>query len=147
MAQPDFSGTWRFRAHESALEITRPDVVKLLISHDGPFFRLERTLVFGDRTDTFAIDLCIGVEPRPFARGAATLYPSLQWDGDQLVFRTRIVRPEEEEEEEATNVVRYRLAAEGAVLVADEHFESATQRYDNRWVFEKDGGGGQTAAA
>lgn len=130
---PDFSGHWRFRADESTLEITRPDVVLLVIDHDEPLFRLERTLTFGDRTDTFAIELRIGADQPPLARDGATLYPSLAWDGDQLVFRTRIARPEGE----ATNVVRYHLAENGIVLVAEEHFESATQRYDNRWVFGK----------
>lgn len=137
ISHPDFSGSWRFSAIESALEITRPDVVLLVIHHAEPLFRLERTLTFGDRTDTFAIDLRVGAEPLPLARGGETLYPFLAWDGSQLVFRTRIARPEEE----AMNVVRYSLQADGAVLVAEEQFESATQRYKNYWVFAQDDGG------
>jgi hypothetical protein len=116
----------------------------LVIDHDERLFRLERTLVFGDRTDTYAIDLRVGAGQPPITRGAATLYPSLEWDGDQLVFRTRIVQPEGEE---ATNVVRYHLAEDGAVLVAEERFVSATQRYANRWVFGKDEGGARGAGA
>ena len=37
------------------------------------------------------------------------MYPSLLWDGDQLVFRTRIPT----ESEEASNLVRYGLEGNG----------------------------------
>jgi len=143
-SHPNFSGRWQFKATRSALEIPRPDVVLLVIEHDEPRFRLERTLAFGERTDTFAIDLRVGADQPPIARGTATLYPSLEWDGDQLVFRTRIVRPGEDE---ATNEVRYRLGQDGTALVADEHFASTTQHYDNRWVFGKDEPGARPAGA
>jgi hypothetical protein len=60
-----------------------------------------------------------------------------------LVFRTRIVRPEEE----ALNEVRYHLTNDGTVLVAEEHFGGATQHYHNRWVFAKDDDGVRPAGA
>lgn len=61
------------------------------------------------------------------------MYPSLLWDGDQLVFRTRIPT----ESEEASNLVRYGLEGNGTVLVAEESFRSPSQEYRNRWVFTK----------
>jgi hypothetical protein len=138
-ARPDFSGHWRFRADLSALEIGLPDAVVLTIDHEEPRFHLERTLTFGGRTDTFAIDLRVGTGQPPLERGDATLHPALEWDRDELVFRTRIVRPEEE----AMNVVCYHLEDHGTVLVADERFDSASRSYKNRWVFEKSESGPQ----
>lgn len=111
-----------------------PDKVVFTIKHREPSFRLERTLVFGDRSDTFELDLTVGADGEPFTRGDATLRPSLRWDGDRLVFLTRILRGEEE----ATNLVRYGLEEDGTILVADESFRSTTQSYDNRWLFERE---------
>ena len=56
----------------------------------------------------------------------------LDWDGDDLMFVTRIVRGTDE----ATNSVRYRLEEDGAVLVGEESFRSAAHAYDNRWVIQ-----------
>lgn len=133
MPRPDFSGEWRFSSGESRLEIGTPDVVAFRVEHREPAFRLERKFVIGGRSDTFAIDLIVGTEHAPFTRGGAKLYPSLEWDGEHLVFLIRIIRGVEE----ATNVVRYHLEAEGAVLVAEESFRGPEQSYDNRWVFRK----------
>jgi hypothetical protein len=133
MSRPDYSGQWEFSAEASTLQIAAPGAVLFTIAHRDPAFHLERTLTFGDRSDSFAIDLTAGADPAPFTRGDATLHPSLAWDGDDLVFLTRIVRGGEE----ATNLVRYRLEAGGTRLVADESFRGPAQRYDNRWVFRK----------
>ena len=141
MSRPNYSGRWRFNAEASTLQIAIPSALDFTIEHREPFFRLERTLRFGDRTDTFSIDLTVGAEPVPVPRGDATIYPGLQWDvgvggGDQLVFRTRIVRGGEE----AINLVRYRLEPGGNTLVADESFRSSSQNYDNRWVLTRERG-------
>ncbi len=133
LSRVDFSGRWEFSPGASALQIESPDAVMFAIEHREPGFRLERTLTFGGRSDTFAIDLTVGADGAPVTRGEATLYPSLRWDGDQLVFFARIVHGGEE----ATNLVRYRLEEDGTILVAEESFRSSGQSYDNRWVFTK----------
>ena len=111
-----------------------PDGLTFTIAHSDPRFHLERTLTFGDRTDSFAIDLTVGGEPVAITRGDAIIHPSINWDGDDLVFRTHIVKGTET----ATNLVRYRLDADETMLVAEEQFRSSAQNYDNRWVFSKD---------
>jgi len=131
--RPNYSGRWQFDATASALQIEAPDAVTFVVDHHEPVFRLERSLTFGDKTDTFAIVLTVDAENPPFSRGDATLYASLRWDGDELEFLTRIVRGNAE----ATNSVRYRLEEEGALLVAAESFRSRDLDYDNRWVLRK----------
>jgi hypothetical protein len=133
MIAPDFTGRWRFDAEQSRLQIALPDAVELTIEQEDPRFRLERMLVFGDRRDQFAIGLEIGAEARPVTRHGATLHPSLQWDGETLVFRTLI----DAGDGQATNVVRYSLQEGGGQLVADEEFTGPGQYYVNRWVFRR----------
>ncbi|HEX4953360.1 MAG TPA: hypothetical protein VF017_08205 [Thermoanaerobaculia bacterium] len=134
MSKPNYSGRWRFCAEASTLQIAIPDAVVFAIEHREPSFHLERTLTFGGLSNTFALDLTVGTEREPLIRGDATLYPSLRWEGDQLVFRTRIVQGDDE----STNVVRYALEEEGTVLVAEESFRGPKQNYSNRWVFRAD---------
>ena len=86
------SPPWRFCAEASTLEIEPPVAVVFDIDHREPAFGLQRTLRFDDRSDTFELDLTVGTERAPIRRGDASLYPSLRWDGEQLVFFTRIVR-------------------------------------------------------
>lgn len=133
MPGPDLSGRWTFSPGDSALQIRTPDAIEFLIDHREPSFRLERTLVFGGRSDSFAIDLTVGAEHAPLAHGNITLYPSLEWDEQGLVFVTRIVQGAEE----SLNLVRYHLEANGTVLVADESLSGPTLSYQNRWVFVK----------
>lgn len=135
-ARPDFSGRWRFDPAASALEIPTPDAVVFVIDHREPTFRLSRALTISGRTDTFAIDLTIGADNPPFARGETTLYPAIHWDGDDLVFPTRIVHGSDE----ASNHVRYHLEGDGSVLVATERLRGAGLNYDNRWVFTREAG-------
>jgi hypothetical protein len=134
MAQPNYSGTWIFTPDESTLQITRPTSATFTIDHRGSVFRIARTLAFDELSDTFAIDLMIGTETPPFIRGDAVLHPTIQWDGDDLVFFTRIVQPSGE----STNSVRYHLEEHGTRLVADERFRGPQLDYDNRWVFLKE---------
>jgi len=134
--RPDFSGRWRFDPAASALEIPTPEAVEFAIEHREPLFRLSRTLTMAGRADTFAIDLVIGGDNAPVAHGEATLYPEIHWDGDDLVFPTRIVRGNEE----ATNHVRYHLEGDGSVLVATERLRSPGLNYDNRWVLTREMG-------
>ena len=136
MTQPNFTGRWRFSADDSDLQIANPDSVVFTIEHDEPSFRLERTLTFGDRRDTFEIELTIGnaAGSDPVRRGDAILYPSMRWDGDQVVFLTTIAR----DGDESTNVVRYGLRAGGTILVAEESFRGPELSYDNRWGFKRE---------
>ena len=131
--RPDYSGRWRFLSDASKLDIEDPDGVEFLIQHKEPAFHLERTLIFEGERDTFEIDLTIGADVRSFSRDDARLRSLLRWDGDQLLFVTKILR----NDEEAKNLVRYILEEDGKILIADEHFHGSDWDYHNRWVFEK----------
>ena len=133
MSRPDFSGRWRYDADASSLQISGPVAVVAVIEHRDSLFRMERSMQLEDRTDEFAIELTIGGKNAPLSRADATLHPAIDWDGDDLVFVTRIVRGTGE----ATNSVRYRLEEDGAVLVGEESFRSADHSYDNRWVMRR----------
>ena len=85
-------------------------------------------LKFGDRSDTFEIDLTVGSDRAPIARGDAMLYPTLKWKRNQRVFFTRIVRGNDE----STNLVHFSLEQGNAVLIAEERFRGANQNYDYR---------------
>jgi len=134
LAHPNYSGQWELSKANSRLEIAMPDEVVLRIDHDEPLFHIERTLKFGPQTSTFAIDLSIGEENEAVTRGDALVFPSLWWDEDGLVFESKIVQ----KDELAKNTVRYRLLDDGAMLIADEHYRSSGQQYDNYWVFRKE---------
>lgn len=134
MARPNFSGRWQFCADSSKLEIANPDSAIFTIEHDEPSFKLERTLVFDGKSDTFGLALKVGDGEGTIAQGCATLHPELHWEEDELVFTTRVVQGEHE----AVNLVRYRLDEDGSTLVAEEKLRSPDQGYENRWVFKKE---------
>jgi len=54
--KPDFSGTWRFNPEKSKLETFVPKQSKLIfvIEHQDPKFKMIRTLILGERTDTLS---------------------------------------------------------------------------------------------
>lgn len=108
--------------------------MEFLIEHRGPQFRLSRTWTAGGASDTFSLALTIGAEPEPVPHQDTVIYPALHWDGEDLVFPTRIVRGESV----ATNLVRYRLADGGATLVADEQLRSDSLNYANHWVLRRE---------
>lgn len=55
------------------------------------------------------------------------------WEGDTLVFTTRIV----ESGGESINIVRYRLLNAGRLLQAQERFRGPQLSYDNLWVLAR----------
>lgn len=133
MTPPDFSGSWRFDPGRSALEIPPPASVRFAIEHREPRFRLERTLVIGGRSDTFALELTTDGEATSLTHHGAEIEARLFWDGDALVFESKVTR----DGEPGTNFVRYTLADQGRTLVAQERFRSRPVSYDNSWVFAR----------
>jgi hypothetical protein len=57
----------------------------------------------------------------------------LRWEGDTLVFDSRLKR----EGEQATNIVRYSLSADGRTFIAEEQLHGREHSHDNRWVFDR----------
>ncbi len=133
MPKPDLSGRWRFNRARSALEITAPDDTLLIIEHREPAFRLTRTHVSGVHRDTFTIDLTTDGEEVLTTHGDLRLRARAYWDGETLVFDTRIATAGGE----ATNVVRYSLSPDGRTFFGEESLRSASLSYDNRWVLDR----------
>lgn len=133
MPKPDFSGTWSFDPGKSKLEISPPESSVFVVEHREPHLRLSRTHVFGGKSDTFTLELTTDGREAVIERGGLRLRARAYWDGDTLVFDSRVARGGEE----ATNLVRYDLAADRKSFVAEERFRSAKLSYDNTWVLER----------
>lgn len=132
MTKPDFSGTWRFNAGKSSLEIPPPDSSTFLIAHRGPHFHLLRTHIVAGKSDKLSIDLPIEGGWKTVNQGGVEFLARLYWEGDSLVFDSAIGQGSDR----ITNVVRYTLSEEGKTLIAREHLESEKHTHDNTWVFD-----------
>ena len=133
MPKPDFTGTWTFNRDKSRLQIPAPDATVFVVDHREQELRISRTHVARDRRDTFSIDLTTDGREVSVDRADVRLWCRASWDGDTLVFDTRLVRAGEE----ATNAVRYTLASDGRTFSAEERFRSGSMNYDNIWVLDK----------
>jgi hypothetical protein len=131
---PDFSGTWKFNAARSALEVPAPSAATLVIQHREPEVALTRTLVAGGRTTTYSIYLT--TDGKPFTRrdGDHMRRSRLYWRRKALVFDTEGAGPEGK----TLHIVRYSLADGGRTLIGAEQFRGPGKSHRNRWVFEKE---------
>ena len=133
MPKPDFSGTWKFNPARSRLQIPVPDTTIFVMEHREPALRITRTHIAGERRDTFSLDLTTDGRETAVDRGDLRIHARVTWEGDTLVFDTRLVRAGEE----ASNVVRYSLSEDGKTFVAEERFRGASLSYDNLWVLDR----------
>jgi hypothetical protein len=133
MEKPDFSGTWKFNQSRSSLQIPAPDSTTFVIQHNEPRFHLERTHIFKGQSDTFAIELTTDGKVVELNHAGLVLSAHLQWEGETLLFDSIVTR----EGKRGTNVVRYKLADQNQVFLADECFASAELNYENKWVFDR----------
>ena len=76
--------------------------------------------MFGGKSDMFSIDLTTDGRAVVRAHAGLEIDASLRWEGDTLVFDSRLKR----EGEPATSVVRYSLSADGQTFVAEEQLRS-----------------------
>ena len=133
LPKPDFSGTWKFDPERSSLQMQSPDASTFIIEHRDPSWRLERTHVFGERSDTLTLELTTDGEPTTFTLHGWEVESRLRWEDSSLVFHSTMRR----EGRLTTVEVRYRLEDDGRTFVAEEHMESEETTHDNLWVFEK----------
>jgi len=104
-----------------------------VVDHREPALSISRTHFAGDTRDTFSLDLTTDGREVPVVRTDVRLQCRAYWDGEILVFDTRLVRAGDE----ATNVVRYVLSEDRGTLVAEERFRSASLNYDNLWILDR----------
>jgi hypothetical protein len=133
-AKPDFSGRWKLNLAASKLEIPPPTSSRFEIEHREPKFRLTRTHVYGERSDTVTVELTTdGMKTEQvFGDRRATI--CAHWEGSVLVAEMHV----RTKDDEGTNVVRYSLANSGKQLVAVERWRSAKGRYHNTWVLDRE---------
>lgn len=133
MPKPDFTGTWNFNPVRSVLHIPAPDATIFVVDHREPALHLTRTHVVGELRDTFSLELTTDGQFVSTEREGLRLKARAYWDGDTLVFDTRLVR----DGNEATNVVRYTLSDSRETFVAEECFRSGSLNYDNVWWLDR----------
>jgi hypothetical protein len=133
MSKPNFTGHWNLNREKSKLQIPPPTSSLFDIEHSDPKFRLQRTLVFGEQSNTITLDLTIDGQEHVHEIGGAKARIRLSWDGDTLVGDMKVAA----NDDEGTNVVSYSLENGGQTLVANESFRSSKQSYDNIWVLDK----------
>ncbi len=133
--KPNFTGTWKFNPQKSSLQLPRvPDSVVGNIKHQEPTIEFARTIVFGDRSDTFGITLTTDGKVVVRNNGNAVNRFRAYWLGDSLIFEAVV----DSEGDWATNYVAYTLSEDGKVMTAVERFRSRERNYDNKWVLEKE---------
>lgn len=115
------------------LHISPPDATTFVIDHREPVLRITRTHVVGEVRDTFSLDLTTDGQVVMAERDDLRLKARAYWDGDTLVFDTRLIRAGEE----ATNLVRYTLSDSRETFVAEESFRSGSLYYDNVWWLDR----------
>jgi hypothetical protein len=134
MPRPNFTGTWRFNAEKSMLQIPAPEYAVFVIEHDDPCFCLDRTHAIGGKTDTLSITLNIDGAPVVTSRDGLEIHSTLHWEDDALVFISTFPG----HDDQASNTVRYRLDDAGRTLIAKERLRSSRLNYDNVWVFGRE---------
>jgi hypothetical protein len=127
----NFSGDWVLDKSQSRLQIPMPDSTVFHVEHNERFFKLTRTHVMKGQSDTLTIDLRTDGEETVLKRPEEIVYSRCHWEGEKLVFESRVVR----EGGEGTNVVKYSLSPDGLMLVANERFEGPALKYENAWIF------------
>jgi hypothetical protein len=132
--KPDFSGVWKFNPEKSKLQIPPPSSSTFRVDHREPEFHLSRTHVYDGKPDIWGIDLTTDGKEVIQQEGEQTLRARLYWEGNQLVFDSKIVF----KDREASNIVRYQLSEEGETFTAYESFRGPRHKYDNVWVFDKE---------
>ena len=133
MPKPNFTGTWKFNPANSVLQIPAPDSTVFVVDHREPVLRISRTHIVGEKQDTFSLDLTTDGQEVSVDRDDLRLNCRAYWDGDALVFYTKLIRAGEE----ATNVVRYTLTNDGKTFRAEERFRSSSLNYDNLWLLDR----------
>jgi len=132
----DFSGEWILNKERSQFQLKEFEALErglVIIHHREPVFHFERVFTSKGQDDSFIYELDTDGKEKTSQEGNQTLISRLYWEGEALVFVTKIIAPQGE----ATNTVRYCLIDEGRTLQAEEQFRGPRLKYDNLWILEK----------
>ncbi len=133
--KPNFSGEWTFNPEKSRLEVKwNLESGTFTIDHQEPDFHFSRVFIIGGKSDEYSYSLTTDGKEKISTQGERAVHSRLYWDGETLVFDSRIIL---KDGREATNVVRYSLRDGGKTLVAEEKFRGPRLTYENLWVADK----------
>lgn len=131
----NLTGSWAIDKAATRLQLLKVENLEratLEINQSESSLRCTRVFAVGGRENTFSFELPLDGKEVTTTAGGQTRYSRLYREGDALVYYTRIV----ESAGESTNVVHYRLSADGNTLQAEER-RRGTDNYDNLWVFKR----------
>ncbi len=133
--KPDFSGEWTLNRQASTLSpgaaAVQSGVVR--IEHRDPTFRYKATFVSANGPLQYEYELQSDGRDVGATQNGVTMLSNLRWEGQALVTRSRIQRPDGE-----TRIsFRHELIDGGRRLRAVEQLRGAGQEQDNVWIFDR----------
>jgi hypothetical protein len=133
--KPDFSGEWILNRQASTLSPGAAAVQSGVarIEHRDPSFRYKAT--FASPSGPLQYDYELQSDGRDVGatQNGVTMLSNLRWEGEALVARWRIQRPDGE-----TRIsFRHELLDDGRRLRAVEQLRGAGQEQDNVWIFDR----------
>jgi len=134
--KPDFSGEWTLNRQASTLSpIVAPAAQSgvLRIEHHEPTFTAHQSIVLGGKPFESNFELLSDGREVVTDAGGRRIVSALRWDGDALVFTSRILGPDGE----VIISFRYELQDGGRRLRAAEQLRGGGRDQDNLWVFER----------
>lgn len=135
MKRPDFSGEWILNRPASTLSAGADGMRSgvWVIEHREPEVHVKASFETAGDPVTFEWALRTDAGEIVNTHEGVTMASSLQWEGDGLIVRWRIGRPEGE----MTITFRYELSNGGQLLTAREQLRGTDHDQDNVWVFDR----------
>jgi len=133
--KPDFSGAWTLNRQASTLSPGAAAIQSgvLQIEHRDPTFRYKAAFVSASGPLQYEFELQSDGRDVGATQNGVTTLATLRWEGEALVARWRIQRPDGE-----TRIsFRYELMDSGLRLRATEQLRGAGQEQDNVWIFDR----------
>jgi hypothetical protein len=132
--KPDFSGVWTLNRQASTLSpgaaAMQSGVVR--IEHRDPIFRYKAAFASANGPIQYEFELQSDGRDVGATQNGVTTLSNLRWEGEALVFRSRIQRPDGE-----TRITfQYELMNSGR-LRATEQLRGGGQEQDNIWIFDR----------
>jgi hypothetical protein len=134
--KPDFSGEWQLNRQASLLS---PIVARaaqtgtLRIEHKDPQFKCQMTIVLDGKPFEAKYEMLSDGRDVAGSDPGRRVVSTLRWDGDALVFTSRIEIPNGE----MTISFRYELQDGGRRVRASEQLRGGGRDQDNVWVFDR----------
>jgi hypothetical protein len=136
-SKPNLSGTWVFDASKSALKVTAPTSLTMLINQNDPQIQLSRTQVYGDQSFDWKLDTVTDAQKEVVQKSPLYVTTSrAYWKDNSLVIDQKITA---NDGTTVNDMVLYSLGDDGKTLQAVEHQTTvgAKGAVTNKWVYEK----------